>query len=71
MKLTQMDPVTLAAVTTLEIVQNECHLNTLGCSACTSFNNLITSIIKIKTNTSRNTFFLFMKCNIFLCVLRS
>jgi hypothetical protein len=29
-----MDPVTLAKVTTLEIVQHVCHLNTLGCSAC-------------------------------------
>jgi hypothetical protein len=56
MKLAQVEPVTLAKVTTLEIVQHVCHLNTLGCSACTSFNNLITSIIKIKTHTSRNIF---------------
>ena len=56
MSLAQVDPVTLAKVTTLEIVQHVCHLNALDCSACTSFNNLITSIIKIKTNASRNIF---------------
>jgi hypothetical protein len=48
MKPAQMDQVTLARVKTLEIVEHICHLNTLGCSVCTSFNNLITSIIKIK-----------------------
>jgi hypothetical protein len=56
MKPTQMDPVTLARVKTLQKVQHVCHLNTLGCSVCTDFNNLITSIIKTKTDSSRNIF---------------
>jgi hypothetical protein len=56
MKFTQMDPVTLARVHTLEIVQNVCHLSTLGCKACTSFSAVTTSTIKIKPDTSRNIF---------------
>jgi hypothetical protein len=47
----QMDQVTLVRVRTLEIAKNACHLNTLGCSVCTSFNAFIAERL-IKTSHS-------------------